>query len=61
MLPVQVEAMSNIGTTLKALGQSGKAESWWKKAISLRPSYFDSVENLRQFNLAYVLIESLTC
>ena len=60
MLPVQVEAMSNIGTTLKALGQSGKAESWWKKAISLRPSYFDSVENLRQFIRVYVLVKRLT-
>ncbi|CAO1630772.1 unnamed protein product [Sympodiomycopsis kandeliae] len=44
--PKYVEAMSNIGTTLRALGRSSEAESWWYKAITLRPGYFDAYENL---------------
>jgi hypothetical protein len=38
----QVEAMSNIGTTLKALGRSQEAEAWWWKAIRLRPIHWDA-------------------
>lgn len=41
-----VEAMSNIGTTLKSLGKTAEAEQWWYQAVKLRPSYWDAVENL---------------
>ncbi|SCV68887.1 BQ2448_1008 [Microbotryum intermedium] len=42
----QVEAMSNIGTTLRAMGRWQEAEAWWWKAIKLRPTYWDATENL---------------
>ncbi|MCO5563109.1 hypothetical protein L7F22_016745 [Adiantum nelumboides] len=41
-----VESMSNIGTTLRALGRWKEAESWWWRAIKLRPGYWDAYENL---------------
>lgn len=41
-----VEAMSNIGTTLKSLGKAEEAEKWWYEAVKLRPGYWDAVENL---------------
>ncbi|KAJ2726261.1 hypothetical protein GGI07_000738 [Coemansia sp. Benny D115] len=41
-----VEAMSNIGTTLRSMGRSAEAESWWWRAVKLRPGYWDAVENL---------------
>ncbi|EJD03950.1 TPR-like protein [Fomitiporia mediterranea MF3/22] len=41
-----VEAMSNMGTTLKAMGQPEDAIQWWWKAIHLRPNYWDAVNNL---------------
>ncbi|CEP11953.1 hypothetical protein [Parasitella parasitica] len=41
-----VEAMSNIGTTLRSIGQTKEAESWWYQAVELRPGYWDAVENL---------------
>ena len=44
--PQYVEAMSNIGTTLRALGRWREAESWWWRAIKLRPGYWDAYENL---------------
>ncbi|CAO1630669.1 unnamed protein product [Jaminaea pallidilutea] len=44
--PRYVEAMSNIGTTLRSLGRFKEAESWWTKAVRLRPSYWDAYENL---------------
>ncbi|KAI9230376.1 MAG: TPR-like protein [Piptocephalis tieghemiana] len=44
--PQYVEAMSNIGTTLRNMGRSSEAETWWYKAIRLRPHYWDAVENL---------------
>ncbi|GJN91794.1 hypothetical protein Rhopal_004817-T1 [Rhodotorula paludigena] len=44
--PSYVEAMSNIGTTLRAMGRWAEAESWWWKAIKLRPTYWDATENL---------------
>lgn len=44
--PNYVEAMSNIGTTLRALGRWKEAEGWWWKAIKLRPGYWDAYENL---------------
>lgn len=36
--PSYVEAMSNIGTTLRAMGKWMEAEAWWWKAIKLRPT-----------------------
>ncbi|KAG0039817.1 hypothetical protein BGZ82_006670 [Podila clonocystis] len=44
--PNYVEAMSNIGTTLRSLGRQSEAESWWWKAVRLRPGYWDAFENL---------------
>ncbi|KPV78662.1 glycosyltransferase family 41 protein [Rhodotorula graminis WP1] len=44
--PSYVEAMSNIGTTLRAMGKWQEAEAWWWKAIKLRPTYWDATENL---------------
>lgn len=44
--PNYVEAMSNIGTTLRALGRWKEAEGWWWKAVKLRPGYWDAYENL---------------
>ncbi|OAD69895.1 glycosyltransferase family 41 protein, partial [Phycomyces blakesleeanus NRRL 1555(-)] len=41
-----VEAMSNIGTTLRSMGRTGEAERWWYQAVKLRPAYWDAVENL---------------
>lgn len=41
-----VESMSNIGTTLRALGRWHEAESWWWRAVKLRPGYWDAYENL---------------
>ncbi|CAO3683703.1 unnamed protein product [Rhizopus stolonifer] len=41
-----VEAMSNIGTTLKTMGKAAEAEKWWYKAVNIRPGYWDAVENL---------------
>ncbi|CAO3639511.1 unnamed protein product [Cunninghamella blakesleeana] len=44
--PNYVEAMNNIGTTLKVLGKIKEAEDWWYKAVKLRPNYWDAIENL---------------
>ncbi|KAJ1730831.1 hypothetical protein LPJ61_002818 [Coemansia biformis] len=44
--PNYVEAMSNIGTTLRSMGRPAEAESWWWRAVKLRPGYWDAVENL---------------
>ncbi|UZJ53542.1 hypothetical protein CBS101457_002862 [Exobasidium rhododendri] len=44
--PNYVESMSNIGTTLRALGRWKEAEEWWWRAIKLRPGYWDAYENL---------------
>ncbi|KAI0639406.1 TPR-like protein [Trametes polyzona] len=41
-----VEAMSNIGTTMKALGQTDKAYEWWWKALQIRPTYWDALDNI---------------
>ncbi|KAH9849758.1 TPR-like protein [Lenzites betulinus] len=41
-----VEAMSNIGTTMKALGQTENAYEWWWKALQLRPTYWDALDNI---------------
>ncbi|KAJ2763733.1 hypothetical protein IWQ57_005464, partial [Coemansia nantahalensis] len=44
--PNYVEAMSNIGTTLRSMGKLAEAEQWWWRAVRLRPGYWDAVENL---------------
>jgi len=44
--PNYVEAMSNIGTTLRSIGKIDEAERWWRHAVNLRPFYWDAVENL---------------
>ncbi|OCB91876.1 TPR-like protein [Sanghuangporus baumii] len=41
-----VEAMSNIGTTLNAMGRQADAIQWWWKAVNHRPYYWDAVNNL---------------
>lgn len=41
--PGCVEAMSNLGTTLKALGQEDQAYEWWLNALRIRPTYWDAV------------------
>ncbi|KAI0825131.1 glycosyl transferase family 41-domain-containing protein [Trametes gibbosa] len=41
-----VEAMSNIGTTMKALGKIEQAYEWWWKALQLRPTYWDALDNI---------------
>ncbi|KAG9104746.1 hypothetical protein FRC06_011228 [Ceratobasidium sp. 370] len=46
MDPNFVEAMSNIATTLRAMGDLQNAEQWWMRAIQIRPSYWDAIENL---------------
>ncbi|KAG8744424.1 hypothetical protein FRC10_010202 [Ceratobasidium sp. 414] len=38
--------MSNIATTLRAMGDLHNAEQWWMRAIQIRPSYWDAIENL---------------
>ncbi|KAI0365250.1 TPR-like protein [Pilatotrama ljubarskyi] len=50
-----VEAMSNIGTTMKALGQTEKAYEWWWKALQSRPTYWDALDNIlgMTFTLAH--------
>lgn len=41
-----VEAISNLAATLLALNQKKDAESYWRQAVKLRPSYFEAVEHL---------------
>lgn len=41
-----VEAISNLAATLLALQQKRDAESFWRRAVRLRPSYFEAVEHL---------------
>ena len=38
--------MSNLGTTLKAMGRASDAVQWWWKAVNLRPYYWDAVVSL---------------
>ncbi|KAJ1986851.1 hypothetical protein GGI25_004670 [Coemansia spiralis] len=44
--PTYVEAMYNIGATLRSLGKVSEAESWWWRAVKLRPGYWDVVDHL---------------
>lgn len=41
-----VEAISNLAATSLALQQRQDAERYWRKAVHLRPSYFEAVEHL---------------
>lgn len=41
-----VEAISNLAATFLALHQKREAESYWRTAVKLRPSYFEAVEHL---------------
>ncbi|WFD30413.1 hypothetical protein MSPP1_001432 [Malassezia sp. CBS 17886] len=41
-----VEAMSNVGTALHALGYWHEAATWWWRAMQLLPGYWDAFENL---------------
>jgi tetratricopeptide (TPR) repeat protein len=45
-LDSNVEAISNLAATLLALQQKREAESYWRQAVRLRPSYFEAVEHL---------------
>jgi predicted O-linked N-acetylglucosamine transferase (SPINDLY family) len=44
--PENVEALSNMAATCSGLGQRQDAELYWRKAIELRPSYFEAIEHL---------------
>jgi tetratricopeptide (TPR) repeat protein len=41
-----VEAISNLAATSLALLQKREAEQYWRRAVQLRPSYFEAVEHL---------------
>ncbi|UPX10195.1 uncharacterized protein EKO05_0000866 [Ascochyta rabiei] len=41
-----VEAISNLAATVLALQQKLDAERYWRRAVKLRPSYFEAVEHL---------------
>ncbi|KAK9454986.1 glycosyl transferase family 41-domain-containing protein [Dipodascopsis uninucleata] len=44
--PNYVEAMSNLAAALRALKRNGDAESWWSRAVNLRPTYWDAADHL---------------
>jgi tetratricopeptide (TPR) repeat protein len=41
-----VEAMSNLAATMLATNRKQDAETYWRRAVKLRPSYFEAVEHL---------------
>jgi tetratricopeptide (TPR) repeat protein len=41
-----VEATSNLAATFLALQMKAEAEKYWRRAVKLRPSYFEAVEHL---------------
>ncbi|KAF2430057.1 hypothetical protein EJ08DRAFT_697847 [Tothia fuscella] len=41
-----VEAMSNLAATMLATNRKSDAETYWRRAVKLRPSYFEAVEHL---------------
>lgn len=41
--PNYVEAMCNLGTTVKAMGQTDQAYEWWWKALQIQPMYWDAM------------------
>ena len=49
------EAMSNIGTTMKALGQTEKAYEWWWNALQLSPTYWDALVSSPRRILSWML------
>jgi protein O-GlcNAc transferase len=49
----QVEAMCNIGTTMKSIGRNKEAFEWWWKALQRRPTYWDSLV-FHSFYVPYV-------
>ncbi|KAI0932202.1 hypothetical protein AcW2_000893 [Taiwanofungus camphoratus] len=53
-----VEAMSNVGVTYKALGRADKAYEWWWKALQLRPTYWDALDNI--LGLLFALAQSVS-
>jgi protein O-GlcNAc transferase len=57
---VQVEAMCNMGTTLKALNRFEDAQAWWRKAIERRPTYWDVLVCLISLDNRVMLIEHRT-
>lgn len=44
--PSHVEATSNLAASYAALNQKPEAEEYWKRAVRLRPTYFEAVEHL---------------
>jgi hypothetical protein len=38
--------MSNIGMAMKGKGALKEAETWWLKAVRLRPTYWDAIVSL---------------
>lgn len=44
--PSHVEALSNLAAALLSLGRLQEAEQQWRKAVQLRPGYFEAVEQL---------------
>ncbi|KAI0068507.1 TPR-like protein [Artomyces pyxidatus] len=40
-----VEAMCNIGVTMRVLGKPDDALTWWRAALQLRPNYWVALEN----------------
>ena len=44
--PSHVEATSNLAASYAALNQKAEAEEYWKRAVRLRPTYFEAVEHL---------------
>lgn len=41
-----MEALSNLGATLLALGRRSEAEEYWLRAVKAKPNYFEAVEHL---------------
>ncbi|EIN13738.1 hypothetical protein PUNSTDRAFT_140213 [Punctularia strigosozonata HHB-11173 SS5] len=50
--PNFVEAMCNIGTTMKAISRPDDAYEWWWRALERRPTYWDALDNLLQLILS---------
>ena len=42
----QVEAMGNLGTTLKSLNRVEEARSYWLRALQWRPTYWDAIVSM---------------
>ncbi|KAK9466209.1 glycosyl transferase family 41-domain-containing protein [Lipomyces arxii] len=44
--PGYVEAMSNLAAAMRMLRRNSEAESWWTRAVHLRPMYWDAADHL---------------